>query len=69
MPMEKAIAWILSWSKAFVISQNLSYFKIKVQKITPETLNEEADLIYGIGKQKDRLITILKVEYLLKRAF
>ena len=36
---------------------------------TPETLNEEADLIYGIGKQKDRLITILKVEYLLKRAF
>lgn len=36
---------------------------------TPETLHEEANLVYGIGKQKDRLITILKVEYLLKRAF
>ena len=36
---------------------------------TPETLHEEANLVYGVGKQKDRLITILKVEYLLKRAF
>ena len=36
---------------------------------TPETLHEEANLVYGVGKLKDRLITILKVEYLLKRAF
>ena len=32
-------------------------------------IHEEANLVYGVGKQKDRLITILKVEYLLKRAF
>ena len=36
---------------------------------TPETLHEEANLVYGVGKQKDRLITILRVEYLLKRVF
>lgn len=55
----------------FVIDRLTEAIKINEADIepTPETLNEEADLIYGIGKQKDRLITILKVEYLLKRAF
>lgn len=55
----------------FVIDKLTEAIKISEADIepTPETLNEEADLIYGIGKQKDRLITILKVEYLLKRAF
>lgn len=55
----------------FVIDKLTEAIKINEADIepTPETLNEEADLIYGIGKQKDRLITILKVEYLLKRAF
>lgn len=55
----------------FVIDKLTEAIKIDESDIepTPETLNEEADLIYGIGKQKDRLITILKVEYLLKRAF
>ena len=55
----------------FVIDKLTEAIKINETDIepTPETLNEEADLIYGIGKQKDRLITILKVEYLLKRAF
>ncbi len=60
---------------SLIISQDLLCFATKNRDLkkcrnpTPETLNEEADLIYGIGKQKDRLITILKVEYLLKRAF
>ena len=55
----------------FVIDKLTEAIKINESDIepTPETLNEETDLIYGIGKQKDRLITILKVEYLLKRAF
>lgn len=55
----------------FVIDKLTEAVRIKEADIdpTPETFNEEANLIYGIGKQKDRLITILKVEYLLKRAF
>lgn len=55
----------------FVIDKLTEAVRIKETDIdpTPETFNEEANLIYGIGKQKDRLITILKVEYLLKRAF
>lgn len=55
----------------FVIDKLTEAVKMNEKDIepTPETLNEDANLIYGIGKQKDRLITILKVEYLLKRAF
>lgn len=55
----------------FIIDKLTEAVRIKQSDIdpTPETLHEEANLVYGIGKQKDRLITILKVEYLLKRAF
>ncbi|RAX54391.1 chemotaxis protein CheW [Helicobacter sp. 16-1353] len=55
----------------FIIDKLTEAVRIKESDIdpTPETLHEEANLVYGIGKQKDRLITILKVEYLLKRAF
>lgn len=55
----------------FVIDKLTEAARISEKDIdpTPETLHEEANLIYGIGKQKDRLITILEVEYLLKRAF
>lgn len=55
----------------FVIDKLTEAVRIKISDIDPipETLHEEANLIYGIGKQKDRLITILKVEYLLERAF
>lgn len=55
----------------FVIDKLTEAVRISESNIdpTPETLHEEASLIYGIGKQKDRLITILEVEYLLKRAF
>lgn len=36
---------------------------------TPETLNESEDVIYGIGKRQDRIITVLKVEGLIQRSF
>ena len=35
----------------------------------PETFNENQNLLQGIGKREDRLITILSVENLLKRDF
>ena len=55
----------------FIIDKLTEAIRINETDIdpTPETLHEEANLVYGVGKQKDRLITILKVEYLLKRAF
>ncbi len=55
----------------FVIDEITEAIRLKEADIesAPETLHEEVNMVYGIGKQKDRLITILKVEYLLKRAF
>ncbi len=55
----------------FVIDKLTSQVILREADIdpTPETLNEETNLIYGIGKQQDRLITILKIDSLLKRAF
>jgi purine-binding chemotaxis protein CheW len=35
----------------------------------PETLNKDKSLIYGIGKRDGSIITILKVDALLKRDF
>lgn len=35
----------------------------------PDTFNERENLMYGIGKRDDRLITILRVDNLLKRTF
>lgn len=35
----------------------------------PESFNENQNLLQGIGKKEDRLITILRVENLLKRTF
>lgn len=35
----------------------------------PDTFNERENLMYGIGKREDRLITILRVDNLLKRTF
>lgn len=55
----------------FLIDKLTEAISIKEADIdpAPEMLHEEANPVYGIGKQKDRLITILKVENLLKRAF
>ena len=35
----------------------------------PDTINEEESMIDGVGKQADRIITILKVGKLLERNF
>lgn len=35
----------------------------------PESFNENQNLLQGIGKREDRLVTILRVENLLKRTF
>ncbi|MDE7317023.1 MAG: chemotaxis protein CheW [Helicobacter sp.] len=35
----------------------------------PETIQEGENIIYGVGKKDDRIITILKTEGLLKRSF
>lgn len=55
----------------FVIDKLTEAVRINENDIdpTPETMTEEANAVYGIGKQQDRLITILKVEYLLRRTF
>ncbi|MGP1450158.1 MAG: chemotaxis protein CheW [Wolinella sp.] len=55
----------------FVIDRLTEAVRIKESSIdpTPETISEEDNIIYGIGKKEDRLITILKTEGLLKRTF
>lgn len=55
----------------FVIDSLTEAVRIKESSIdpAPETIGEDANMIYGIGKQENRLITILKTEELLKRAF
>ncbi|MGP1579889.1 MAG: chemotaxis protein CheW [Wolinella sp.] len=55
----------------FVIDRLTEAVRIKESNIdpTPETISEEDNIIYGIGKREDRLITILKTEGLLKRTF
>lgn len=55
----------------FVIDRLTEAVRIKESNIdpTPETLSGDENLIYGVGKMPDRIITILKVEGLLKRTF
>lgn len=55
----------------FVIDRLTEAVRIKESSIdpTPETISEDDNIIYGIGKKEDRLITILKTEGLLKRMF
>ncbi len=55
----------------FVIDRLTQATRIKESAIepAPETLNDEQNLIYGVGKQKEKLISILNVEALLKRDF
>lgn len=55
----------------FVIDKLTEAIRIKEKSIdpAPETLDEHDNLIYGVGKIDDRLITILNVETLLKRDF
>lgn len=53
----------------FVIDKLTEALHLKEEEIDYNIAQKNKNLIYGIGKQKDRLITILKVEELLKRDF
>lgn len=58
-------------SAGFVIDRLTEAIKIHRNRIDPppETLLKEKGMIYGIGKRDDNILTILKVEALLKREF
>lgn len=55
----------------FVIDRLTEAIRIKKNRIDPppETLLKEKGMIYGIGKRDQNILTILKVEALLKRDF
>jgi len=55
----------------FVIDRLTQAMRIPESKIdpAPETIHDEQNLIYGVGKQREKLISILNVEALLKRDF
>ncbi|WP_300366610.1 chemotaxis protein CheW [Hydrogenimonas sp.] len=55
----------------FVIDRLTQAMRIKESAIdpAPETIHDEQNMIYGVGKQEDKLVSILNVEALLKRDF
>ena len=55
----------------FVIDKLTEAIRIKKNAIdpAPETLHKDNGMIYGIGKRENNILTILKVESLLKRDF
>jgi purine-binding chemotaxis protein CheW len=55
----------------FVIDRLTEAIRIKKSRIDPppETIHQDKGMIYGIGKREDSMLTILKVESLLKRDF
>ncbi|WP_458700782.1 chemotaxis protein CheW [Sulfurospirillum sp. 1307] len=55
----------------FVIDRLTEAIRINQNRIDPppETISTDAGMIYGIGKREDSMLTILKVESLLKRDF
>lgn len=55
----------------FVIDRLTEALRLRESSIdpAPDTIRGSNDMIYGVGKKEDRIITILKVETLLKRAF
>lgn len=61
----------VSSNAGFVIDRLTEAIKIHRSKIDPppETLVKEKGMIYGIGKRDENILTILKVEALLKREF
>ncbi|HDZ5065131.1 TPA: purine-binding chemotaxis protein CheW [Campylobacter jejuni] len=58
-------------SAGFVIDRLTEAIKIHRNRIDPppETLVKDKGMIYGIGKRDENILTILKVEALLKREF
>ena len=55
----------------FMIDRLTKAISIKKDRIDPppETIHSDGGMIYGIGKQESSMITILRVEALLKRDF
>ncbi len=55
----------------FVIDRLTAAIRIKKENIgpAPETISGDDTMIDGVGKQEDRIITILKVDKLLARDF
>ncbi len=55
----------------FVIDELTEAIRLKVKDIdnAPETAAQEKSFIEGVGKQEDRILTILKVDRLLERDF
>lgn len=55
----------------FVIDRLTEAIRIRKDRIdpAPETLHKDKGMIYGIGKRDDSILTILRVESLLKRDF
>lgn len=55
----------------FVIDELTEAIRLSVKDIdaAPETAMSEKSMIEGVGKQKDRILTILKVDRLLQRDF
>lgn len=55
----------------FVIDRLTMALRIKKKNIgpAPDTINSEDSLIDGVGKEEDRIITILKADKLLQRDF
>lgn len=55
----------------FVIDRLTEAIRINKNRIdpAPETISGEKGMIYGIGKRENSMLTILKVEALLKRDF
>ena len=55
----------------FVIDRLTEAIRIRKDRIdpAPETLHTDKGMIYGIGKRDDSILTILRVESLLKRDF
>ncbi len=55
----------------FVIDRLTMAIRIKKENIgpAPDTINGEETIIDGVGKQEDKIITILKVDKLLERDF
>ncbi len=55
----------------FVIDKLTEAIRLKSSQIdpAPETLKKDKGMIYGIGKRDTTILTILKVEELLKRDF
>ncbi len=55
----------------FVIDRLTEAIRLNRNRISPppETINSDTGMIYGVGKRDDSMLTILKVEALLKRDF